>query len=56
MVLPEGAAVAYERGTPVSGDEVKFDPREVLGKSWGPTVGHMILPATYGTGPEPCGQ
>ena len=26
----------------------KFDTKEVLGRSWGPTVGRMNLLATYG--------
>jgi len=35
------------RGAPFSGDGVKFDPREVLVRSWGDTVGRMSLLATY---------
>ena len=33
---------------PFSGDWVKFDPNEALGRSLGPSVGHMILLTTGG--------
>ena len=34
---------------PLRGDGVKFDLKEVLGRSKGPTVGRMSLQATSGT-------
>jgi len=32
----------------LNSDEVNFDPEEVPGRSWGPTVGRRRLLATYG--------
>jgi len=40
--------LSSERIYPLSGDEVKFGSKEVLGRSWGPTVGRMSLHATEG--------
>ena len=40
------AARSRDRTCPLSCQGVEFDPQEVLGRSYGPTVGRMRLLAT----------
>jgi len=45
--MPRGAcSVQSAAPYPLSGDGVKFGPKEVLGRSYGPTVGRISLLAT----------
>ena len=48
----DGDILSYHGPMPSSGEGVKFDPTEVLGRSWGPTVGRMRLVATQGMRPR----